>query len=51
MRQIDMQIIEQNNQYSLLGYDLAAGKLDMMMRFKPGGGSCEPHMVARWESR
>ena len=30
-------------EYSLLGYDLAAGKLDMMMRFKPGGGYCEPH--------
>ena len=30
-------------EYSLLGYDLAAGKLDMMMRFKPGGGNCEPH--------
>ena len=30
-------------EYSLLGYDLAAGKLDMMMRFKPGGGGCEPH--------
>ena len=30
-------------EYSLLGYDLAAGKLDMMMRFKPGGGHCEPH--------
>lgn len=30
-------------EYSLLGYDLAAGKLDMMMRFRPGGGYCEPH--------
>ena len=30
-------------EYSLLGYDLAAGKLDMMMRFRPGGGHCEPH--------
>ncbi len=30
-------------EYSLLGYDLAAGKLDMMMRFKAGGGYCEPH--------
>ena len=30
-------------EYSLLGYDVAAGKLDMMMRFKPGGGYCEPH--------
>jgi hypothetical protein len=28
---------------SLLGYDLGAGKLDMMMRFRPGGGYCEPH--------
>ncbi|WP_133300560.1 hypothetical protein [Seongchinamella sediminis] len=30
-------------EYSLLGYDLAAGKLDMMMRFSPEGGYCEPH--------
>jgi hypothetical protein len=30
-------------EYSILGYDVAAGKLDMMMRFKPGGGYCEPH--------
>jgi hypothetical protein len=30
-------------EYSILGYDLAAGKLDMMMRFSPGGGYCEPH--------
>ena len=30
-------------EYSLLGYDLDAGKLDMMMRFRPGGGYCEPH--------
>ncbi len=30
-------------EYSLLGYDLSAGKLDMMMRFRPGGGFCEPH--------
>ena len=30
-------------EYSLLGYDLAAGKLDMLMRFRPGGGYCEPH--------
>ena len=30
-------------EYSLLGYDLAAGKLDMLMRFKPDGGYCEPH--------
>lgn len=30
-------------EYSLLGYDLGAGKLDMMMRFRPGGGYCEPH--------
>ena len=30
-------------EYSLLGYDLVAGKLDMMMRFRPGGGYCEPH--------
>jgi hypothetical protein len=30
-------------EYSILGYDIQAGKLDMMMRFKPGGGYCEPH--------
>lgn len=30
-------------EYSLLGYDTSAGKLDMMMRFRPGGGYCEPH--------
>lgn len=30
-------------EYSILGYDVAAGKLDMMMRFAPGGGYCEPH--------
>ena len=30
-------------EYSLLGYDLTAGKLDMIMRFRPGGGYCEPH--------
>ena len=30
-------------EYSVLGYDLSAGKLDMMMRFRPGGGFCEPH--------
>jgi hypothetical protein len=30
-------------EYSLLGYDKAAGKLDMLMRFRPGGGYCEPH--------
>ncbi len=30
-------------EYSVLGYDLGAGKLDMMMRFRPGGGYCEPH--------
>ncbi len=30
-------------EYSLLGYDLAAGKLDMMMKFSPEGGYCEPH--------
>lgn len=30
-------------EYSLLGYDVTAGKLDMMMRFKPEGGYCEPH--------
>ena len=30
-------------EYSVLGYDLSAGKLDMMMRFRSGGGFCEPH--------
>lgn len=30
-------------EYSLLGYDIDAGKLDMMMRFSPDGGYCEPH--------
>ena len=30
-------------EYSILGYDLAAGKLDMMMKFSPEGGYCEPH--------
>jgi hypothetical protein len=30
-------------EYSLLGYDVNAGKLDMMMRFRPSGGYCEPH--------
>ena len=30
-------------EYSLLGCDPTAGKLDMMMRFNPGGGYCEPH--------
>ena len=30
-------------EYSLLGYDIAAGKLDMMMRFGPDSGYCEPH--------
>ena len=32
-------------EYSLLGYDLSAGKLDMLMRFRPGGGFCEPQAV------
>jgi hypothetical protein len=30
-------------EYSVLGYDLVAGKLDMMMKFSPDGGYCEPH--------
>jgi len=29
--------------YSLLGYDLEAGQLDMLMRFSPEGGYCERH--------
>lgn len=30
-------------QYSVLGYDLASGRLDMLMRFKGNGGHCERH--------
>ncbi|CAE7836085.1 gstB [Symbiodinium microadriaticum] len=30
-------------QYSILGYDYDTGRLDMMMRFKPGQGHCERH--------
>jgi hypothetical protein len=29
--------------YSVLGYDLMAGQLDMLMRFSPNGGYCERH--------
>ena len=29
--------------YSLLGYDLASGKLDMLLRFHADGGHCERH--------
>lgn len=30
-------------EYAVLGYDLASGRMDMMMRFGPGGGHCERH--------
>lgn len=29
--------------YSVLGYDLKSGQLDMLMRFSPQGGYCERH--------
>ena len=29
--------------YSLLGYDLTSGRLDMMLRFKSNGGYCQRH--------
>lgn len=32
-----------NYEYSILAYDTDAGRLDMMMRFKPGSGYCERH--------
>lgn len=33
-------------QYSILGYDLDSGRLDMLMRFKGNGGYCERHRHA-----
>ncbi len=30
-------------EYSLLGYDLPSGRLDMMLRFKGNGGHCRRH--------
>jgi hypothetical protein len=30
-------------EYTILGYDAEAGRLDMMMRFQPNGGCCERH--------
>ena len=30
-------------EYSLLGYDLAAGRLDMLLRYAPGRGHCRRH--------
>ena len=30
-------------EYSLLGYDLAAGRLDMLLRYGKGGGHCRRH--------
>jgi hypothetical protein len=30
-------------EYSLLGYDLAAGRLDMLLRYADGGGHCRRH--------
>jgi hypothetical protein len=30
-------------EYSLLGYDLASGRLDMLLRYGPGKGHCRRH--------
>ena len=30
-------------EYSLLGYDVKAGRLDMLLRYGPGGGHCRRH--------
>ncbi len=30
-------------EYSLLGYDLASGRLDMLLRYGKGGGHCRRH--------
>ncbi len=35
-------------EYSLLGYDLPSGRLDMLLRFSGNGGHCRRHRHIAW---
>ena len=38
-------------EYSLLGYDIPSGRLDMLLRFKGNGGHCRRHRHIAAQSR